>query len=85
MLCVQNNIVCAVDQKQSVVLVLSHVDLSAAFDTVDHATLLTMLQRRFGVCDTALAWLQSYLSDCTQKFLVEGVMLLPTKVNCSVP
>ena len=42
------------------------LDLSAAFDTVDHATLLTVLQRRFGVCDTALAWLQSYLSDRTQ-------------------
>ena len=82
-LCVHNSIVCAVDQKRMVALVL--LDLSAAFDTVDHATLLTVLQRRFGVCDTALAWLQSYLSDRTQKFLVDGVMSLPINVNCSVP
>jgi len=80
-LCVHNSIVCAVDQKRMVALVL--LNLSATFDAVDQATLLTMLQRRFGVCDTALAWLQSYLSDRTQNFLVNGVMSLPININCS--
>ena len=81
MLCVHNTIVCAVDQKRMVALALLY--LSAAFGTVDHATLLTVLQRRFGVCDTALAWLHSYLSDRTQKFLVDGVMSLLIN-DCSV-
>jgi len=83
MLCVHNDIVCAVDEKRIVALVL--LDLSAVFDTVDHSTLLTVLQRRFGVCNTALTWLQSYLSDRTQKFLVDSVMSQPINVNCSVP
>ena len=60
-------------------------DLSATFDTVDHSTLLTVLQQRFGVSDVALAWLQSYLSERTQKFFVEGVMSQPINVNYSVP
>ena len=39
------------------------VDLTAAFDTVDHELLLRRLQRTFGICGSALAWFQSYLSS----------------------
>ena len=83
MLCVHNDIVHAMDTKQLVGLVL--LDLSAAFDTVDHDTLLTVLQRRFGACDSALSWLESYLSDRTQCFHVNGVSSGPVTVNCGVP
>jgi len=63
MLCIHKSIVCAVDQKLIHVVAIVLLDLSAAFDTVDQATLYSVLQRRFGDCDTALAWLQSYCSD----------------------
>jgi len=54
----------AANDKQ--VTVLIGLDLSAAFDAVNHAILLERLQSEFGVTGTQLAWLQSYLEDRTQ-------------------
>ena len=54
----------AADDKQ--ISVLIGLDLSAAFDTVDHSLLIDRLQSEFGVTDTPLDWLRSYLSDREQ-------------------
>ena len=43
--------------------VLMRLDLSAAFDTVDHLILLHRLENIVGICGQALSWLRSYLSD----------------------
>ena len=51
----------AADDKQ--ISVLIGLDLSAAFDTVDHSLLTERLQAEFGVTDTALDWLRSYIAD----------------------
>ena len=61
---VQNDILCAIDNNESVILLL--LDLSAAFDTVDHSVLLSRLRDRFGVNGTAAAWFESYLTSRTQ-------------------
>ena len=79
-LCVHNDLVRAVDEKHTAALVL--LDLSAAFDTVDHATLLAVLQRRFGVHGLALQWFTSYLSDRTQVFCMNGTESQPISVQC---
>ena len=47
------------DQRVTLPLLL---DLSAAFDSVDHDTLLHRLQFTFGVSDKVLSWFSSYLS-----------------------
>ena len=45
---------------------LSLLDLSAAFDAIDHKTLLSRLESFHGNCDTALAWFRFYLIDRSQ-------------------
>ena len=57
---VQNDILRSLDEKKCVLLVL--LDLSSAFDTVDHTLLLSRLSSCIGVSDMALAWFKSYLS-----------------------
>ena len=59
-----DDILVAVDRKLGVVVLI--IDLSAAFDTVDHKLLLNILQYKFHITGTALSWLNSFLSDRTQ-------------------
>ena len=59
-----SDIIQAVDNGDPAALVL--VDMSAAFDTVDHSILLRRLHLTFGIDDTAHGWFQSYLSSRKQ-------------------
>ena len=65
---VYNDIVTAIDNGDVCALVL--LDLSSAFDTVDHSILHDVLHARFGVVDNALKWIDSYLSDRTQQVCI---------------
>jgi len=80
---VHNDIVTAIDHGDVCALVL--LDLSAAFDTVDHSILLDVLQNRFGVVDNAQKWIDSYLSDRTQQVCVETDLSTISPMPYGVP
>jgi len=58
---VQNDLLRAVDTHGGAVLVL--LDLSAAFDTIDHNSLLKSLEKHCGLTGSVLKWFASYLSN----------------------
>ncbi len=55
-----NDILLTCDSGNYAVLVL--LDLTAAFDTVDHAVLINRLERCAGIAGSALEWFKSYLT-----------------------
>ena len=68
---ITNDILVHKDNKQSTALV--SIDLSAAFDLVDHTILLKRLNNYFGVTGLALKWFNSYLSGRSQSVCIENV------------
>ena len=52
------------------VTALTLLDLSAAFDTIDHTTLLSRLDDWFGVTGNALNWFKSYLTGRCQRIKI---------------
>jgi hypothetical protein len=83
LLCVFNDSVMTVDSGRAAVLTL--LDSSAAFDTVDLQTLLSRLEARFGVSGTALFWLRSYVANRSQAVSISGVTSSPTPLHFGVP
>ena len=67
------------------VIALVGLDLSAAFDTVDHAILLKTLSNMYGVQDDALSWFQSYLSNRSFYVSVQDASSDYKNTNFSVP
>eukprot|EP00745_Piridium_sociabile_P044747 TRINITY_DN9505_c0_g1_i24.p2 TRINITY_DN9505_c0_g1~~TRINITY_DN9505_c0_g1_i24.p2 ORF type:complete len:122 (-),score=5.84 TRINITY_DN9505_c0_g1_i24:1342-1707(-) len=65
-----NDLLTALDQNKVSALLL--LDLSAAFDTIDHHLLLSCLESSFGIKNSALSWFKSYLSDRSQLVLVQS-------------
>jgi hypothetical protein len=64
-----SDIFTSVDRKKITILV--SLDLSAAFDTIDHSALLHRLEQTFGISGLALSWISTYLDDRTQYVKVD--------------
>ena len=80
---VTNDLLSAMDDGKISVLVL--LDLSAAFDTIDHEILLHRLHNVFGFGNTVLSWFQSYLENRTQTVVVHGKHSTPASLHYGVP
>ena len=78
-----NDILHTLDSNSTSVLML--LDLSAAFDTIDHGILSDRLESQFGIFDLALAWLKSYLSKRTRCVSYNGTSTIFTAVKHRVP
>ena len=79
---VMNRLLGSADEGQ--VSVLTLLDLSAAFDTLDHSILLTRLHIIFGIPGKALDWFSSYLSDRAQAVSVNGGVSSQKKLHYGV-
>ena len=78
-----NDLLVASDRGQVSGLCL--LDLTAAFDTVDHQLLLLRLDRTFGVRGQAKEWLKSYLSGRSYCVIYGKGTSSVIQVTCSVP
>ena len=80
---VTNDILTALDRGDITFLTL--LDLSAAFDTIDHTLLFQILSHRYGITGTALRWFQSYLTHRTQSVNIQNVTSSPASLIFGVP
>ena len=78
-----NDLRCNMDAQKLSVLVL--LDLSTAFDTVDHIILLKQTQKSSGPFWYCLKWFQSYLTDRQFYVSMDTCSSRTHKVKCGVP
>ena len=70
---------------EKLVSLVTLLDLSAAFDTLDHSVLLQRLETTFGIHNVALAWFKSYLTERYQSVIIDGKLSSPSLLECGVP
>ena len=80
---VQSDILSNMDKQEVTLLVL--LDLSAAFDTVDHNILINILESDFGICGDVLKWFRSYLTGRVQRVIVNQQSSKTFDLNYGVP
>ena len=80
---VLSDILTAADQGK--VSILGLLDMSAAFDTVDHSILFDRLETAYGFSGTVLSWMRSFLTDRDQRVVFGGSSSATSIVKFGVP
>ncbi|KXJ10383.1 putative RNA-directed DNA polymerase from transposon BS [Exaiptasia diaphana] len=80
---VRNDILLNMNKQQVTLLVF--LDLSAAFDTIDHSVSLNRLENKFGFTGTALEWFRSYLSRRFQQVIIDNATSERFNIEFGVP
>ena len=80
---VQNDILSALDAGSSAILLM--LDLSAAFDTIDHDILLSRLCNVYGITGNALDWFRSCLTGRIQRVVIEDSVSVDQELDFGVP
>ena len=70
---------------EKLISLISLLDLSAAFDTLDHSILLRRLDYSFGIRGNVLNWFTSYVSQRFQSVIVNGSVSNPRPLLYGVP
>ena len=61
------------------------INLSAAFDMVNHNILLSVLEKKFGIHDTCLTWFRPHLNSRYSMVKIREAYPSKCKLDCSVP
>ena len=80
---VYSDIVTTIGKANGSFLVL--LDLSAAFDTIDHSNLFDILEKYVGITGDALQFIKSYFSDRSQSTRIESIMSDIVHIICGLP
>ena len=80
---VKSDIVCEIDNRRAIFLVL--LDLSAAFDTIDHDILTNRLSNDFGFRGNVVSWFRSYLYRRTCKVKIANEFSDSHVLNFGLP
>ena len=73
------------DMEKGRVTALTLLDLSAAFDTIDHLALISRLSSWYGISGTALDWFTSYLSNRCQQVKIHDYVSEAVYISFGVP
>ena len=80
---IKSDLLLAMDNQKVTLLLL--LDLSSAFDTIDHSCLSQTLKTCFGIDGVVLKWIESYLADRYQKIKIDEVVSDVFPVPFGVP
>lgn len=80
---IHNDILSSLDQGRCTIL--ASLDLSAAFDTVDHHTFTHRLRHYYGIHGTAAQWFESYLANRHHQVSINNQLSTTHTLTCGVP